>query len=113
MNLKTLLREYIEEREASSSSRFNFLPTSDYDQLHIRPEQTSWSATDESTKTITFDRRDDLQDFINCYLELEEETGNYAVVSIDGTKVSISSSTSLNAKFKSKIDELVRETRGY
>lgn len=113
MNLKTLLREYIEERETSSVSRFNFLPTSNYNQLPISPEQVSWSATNENTRTITFDRRDDLQDFVNCYLELEEETGNYAVISIDGTQVSISSSSALNAKFKSKIDEIARETRGY
>lgn len=113
MKLKTLLKEYISETEAQRATHFKFLPTyNDYD-LPVAPDAINWTRTDENTRTINFDRRDDMQDFVNCYFELEEETGNYATISIDGTQVHISSDSQLDTRFKLKIDELVHETRGH
>lgn len=114
MQLKTLLREYLEERGQTPSPRYNFLPTFDReDFLPISPRDVPWTRTDDSTRSIKFDRRSDLQDFVNCYLELEEEMGVYASLTISGREVTISSSEPLESRFKMMIDEIANETRGH
>lgn len=114
MQLKTLLREYLEERGTSASPRYDFLPG--YNRSHSLPvsvENSPWSKTGENERVITFSRRSDLQDFVNCYLELEEEQGVYAAMTIDGLSVSISVSAEIPSKFKNMIDEIAHETRGH
>jgi len=114
LQLKTLLREYLEVKGQSVSPRYDFLPTfSNRHDLPVEIESVPWSRSDESERKIRFERRSDLQDFINCYLELEEECGVYSTITIDGMVVSISSQESLPSRFKSMIDEIAHETRGH
>jgi len=115
MNLGSLLREFLEEKEKSSPphTKYNFLPNFNRDNnLPIFIEDTPWSRTDGLEYTIKFQRREDLQDFVNCYLELEEESGTYARLSIDGFQVCVSSDEPLPQRFKSMIEEIAHETRG-
>lgn len=114
LQLKTLLREYLEERESIVAPHYDFLPNFRRDvSLPIEPAEVSWSRTNESERVLRFTRRSDLQDFINAYLELEEEQGVYVQLVINGLEVRISSETSLERKFKEMIDEIAYETRGY
>ena len=114
MQLKTLLREYLEERGQSSVPRYDFLPNfSRESSLPISPLEISWTRTDESSRSIRFDRRSDLQDFVNCYLELEEEMGIYVSLTVNGSEVTISSDEPLESRFKMMIDEIAHETRGH
>lgn len=114
LQLKTLLREYLEERGQVASPRYDFLPNfGSGSSLPISPTEVPWSRTDESTRSISFDRRSDLQDFVNCYLELEEEMGVYATLTISGMEVTVSFDGSLEPRFKTMIDEIAHETRGH
>lgn len=113
MNLKPLLREYFSEQEAKSTSKYDFLPKFSRDSsLPVSIKQVPWSRTDDLEITIRFQRREDLQDFVNCYLEIEEETGVYACITIDGLNVKIFSEQKLPTRFRSMIEEIARETRG-
>lgn len=67
----------------------------------------------DSQREIHFDSRSDLQDFLNCYLELEEEQGIYASVTIEGMVVMINSEQQLPQRFKMMVDEIAHETRGH
>lgn len=113
MQLKPLLREFLEERERVPSPRHNFLPNFARDRsLPVIVEPTPWSRTDSLEISIRFQRREDLQDFVNCYLELEEETATYACLTIDGFSVRVTSEEQLPPRFKSMIEEIARETHG-
>jgi hypothetical protein len=113
VQLKPLLREFLEERERVPSPRHNFLPNFARDRsLPVIVEPTPWSRTDSLEISIRFQRREDLQDFVNCYLELEEETGTYACLTIDGFSVRVTSEEQLPPRFKSMIEEIARETHG-
>lgn len=113
MQLKTILCEYLEDRERPAS-RYDFLPGFRQEKsLPIMPVEVPWSRTDESERNVRFDRRSDLQDFVNCYIELEEETGIYASLTIDRLSIKISSELPLDPRFKSMIDEIAHETRGH
>jgi hypothetical protein len=113
MLLKPLLREFLEERERSQPPRHNFLPNFSRDPLlPIAVEPTPWSRTDSLDLTVTFQRRDDLQDFVNCYLEIEEETGTYARLTVEGLTVTVSSESTLPPRFRSMIEEIALETHG-
>ena len=113
MRLKPLLREFLEERERAQPPRHNFLPNFSRDpHLPISVEPTPWSRTDSLELTVTFQRRDDLQDFVNCYLELEEETGTYACLTVEGLQARVSSDVQLPPRFRSMIEEIARETHG-
>jgi hypothetical protein len=114
LQLKTLLREYFEDRGQATTPRYDFLPNFKRDvNLPIEPTEVSWSRTNESERSLRFTRRSDLQDFVNAYLELEEEQGLYAKLTVSGLEIRISSETSLERKFKEMIDEIAHETRGY
>lgn len=80
--------------------------------LPVAVEPTPWSRTDSLEISIRFQRRTDLQDFVNCYLELEEESGVYACLTIDGFSVRVSSEEQLPPRFRSMIEEIARETHG-
>jgi len=112
--LKTLLREYLEERGQPPAPRYDFLPGFRRElSLPIEPQEVPWTRTDDTERTLKFDRRADLQDFVNCYLELEEETGVYASLTISGLEVKIHSEGTLESRFKMMIDEIAHETRGH
>ncbi len=114
MQLKTLLREYLEERHQSSAPRYDFLPGyARSNQLPVFVEKSPWTQADVCERTLQFDRRSDLQDFVNCYLELEEEVGIYTSVSIEGMSLTIRSKDPLPSRFKQMIDEIANETRGH
>jgi hypothetical protein len=114
LQLKSLLREYLEERQQVTAPRYDFLPSFGRESsLPIDPIQVSWTRTDDSSRSIRFDRRSDLQDFVNCYLELEEEMRVFATLKICGNDITISSDEPLEARFKMMIDEIAHETRGY
>lgn len=114
LQLKTLLREYLEEKGQVAAPRYDFLPSFKREtSLPIEAAEVSWSRTDDSLRVIRFDRRSDLQDFVNAYLELEEERGMYAQLLIDGFEVRISSESTIDKKFKELIDEIAREIRGH
>lgn len=113
MNLKPLLAEYFDDQETRPSSKYDFLPKFTRDaSLPVSIEQVPWSRTDDLEITIKFQRREDLQDFVNCYLELEEEMGVYACITIDGFSVKVFSEQKLSARFRSMIEEIARETLG-
>ncbi len=113
MHLKSLLREFLDEPEHVSAPRYNFLPNFSHDAaLPVITQKVPWSRNNDLEFTIKFQRRDDLQDFVNCYLEIEEETATYARLTIDGFSVKISSDDPLPAKFRSMIEEIAHETQG-
>lgn len=116
LQLKTLLREYLEEKSAPTpTTRYDFLPNFGVGghSLPVSVEKVPWSRNDELDRTIRFERREDLQDFVNCYLELEEEMGIYTTLTVKGLQVSVKSETSLDSRFRNMIEEIASETRGY
>jgi hypothetical protein len=110
MKLKSLLREYLENPEIKMPKRHNFLPNFYQNKLPVEIQSAPWERTDDLEWTISFQRREDLQDFVNQYLDLEEDQGVYARLTIDGLKVVISSDEQLPQRFRSMIQEIANET---
>lgn len=114
MQLKTLLREFIENRPAEPKRRWDFLPNfENQNQLPVSVEDIGWELTDDLERSIKFETREDLQDFINAYLELEDETGVFSPVKIEGFVVTIASKNDVPKKFIKMVEEIAHEIRGY
>jgi hypothetical protein len=111
MQLKSLLHEYLENPEVRPPRKHNFLPNFHQNNLPVEIQSAPWERTDDLEWTISFQRRNDLQKFVNKYLALEEGQGVYARLTIDGFKVVISSDEQLPQRFKSMIEEIAGETR--
>lgn len=114
MQLKTLLREYIENQRPAPTRRWDFLPNfGPVGELPVPVENLGWELTDDLERTIRFETREDLQDFVVAYMELEDETGTYVPIRIDGFSITISSDSEIPPKFKATIEEIAREIRGH
>ncbi len=114
MQLKTLLREYIENQRPAQTRRWDFLPNfGPAGELPVPVENLGWELTDDLERTIRFETREDLQDFVVAYMELEDEMGIYVPIRIDGFSVTISSDSEIPPKFKATIEEIAREIRGH
>lgn len=114
MQLKSLLHEYLKATDnAQVVRRHNFLPNfNQSENLPVKLAQVPWERTGNLEWSVRFQRREDLQNFVNRYLELENEFTTYTRFAINRYEVVVSSDEMLDPKFKSKIEEIARETRG-
>jgi hypothetical protein len=114
MELKSLLREYLEiKNDVQTVQRHNFLPNfQQSENLPVKLSPVPWERTGDLEWSVKFQRREDLRDFVDLYLQLEDEFMTYARLTVNRYEVVISSDEILDSRFKSKIEEIARETRG-
>ena len=114
MQLKSLLHEYLKTTDNTQViRRHNFLPDfTQSENLPVKLTKVPWERTGDLEWSVSYQRRENLQNFVKRYLELEDEFMTYTRFTINRYEVVISSDEMLDPKFKSKIEEIARETGG-